>query len=46
MSEDLLSRLRAVRSGEERAWLVTLDLLQSLSPDLRQIVVDRMLTEA
>ncbi len=35
MSKDLLSRLRAARSPEERAWLVTLDLLDSLPADLQ-----------
>ncbi len=38
MSDDLLSRLRAARSEEERAWLVTLDLLDSLPPELQAAV--------
>jgi hypothetical protein len=35
MKNDLLSRLQTINSPEERAWLVTLDLLQNLPSDLQ-----------
>jgi len=37
MPDDFLTRLRAAKTADERDWIVTEDLLNTLSPDLRSL---------